>query len=84
MWDIENHFLPVLEFYAHELEVWTCHFKEHSNDQILLTGSDDSLLKLWDLRGNPIKPAAVIKNGHSAGVTTIGSFGKENYFVSGR
>ena len=86
IWDIEDHFMPFLQFRAHDLEVWTCHFKSHAEDAILLTGSDDASLRVWDLRVPIVKPMTMVGGGrgHSAGVTAINSFGEEDYFITGR
>lgn len=50
----------VKTFKAHEFEVWTVTFSS-SNTDILMSGSDDSLLKLWDIRADTSKPFQINK-----------------------
>lgn len=82
-WDLTNNNVPISKFHAHDLEIWVCRFKYGSDSTVLLTGSDDSLLKLWDLRTHNTDPVSSIKNGHDSGITSISST-SEHYFLSGR
>ena len=43
---------------AHDLEVWCSAWKTQDT---IMTGGDDSLLKVWDLRNNPKTAQAVSK-----------------------
>lgn len=47
---------------------WIVAFDKHSQQRII-TGGDDNMLKLWDLRCGVSSPASVIKH-HTAGVTS--------------
>jgi WD40 repeat protein len=50
---------------AHSYGLWSCMFYD---DNTFLTGSEDSLLKLWDLRDNS---SCKVNKTHSASVNTI-------------
>ena len=56
-------------FKGHEYEVWAVH-SDPATPNIIYSGSDDCLLKQWDLREGVFTPSGVNKE-HSAGITTI-------------
>lgn len=53
---------------AHDLEVWCACFDPEG--RLLLTGSDDSLMKMWDIRADFERPTATTKC-HDSGVCCI-------------
>eukprot|EP00928_Gymnodinium_smaydae_P048645 TRINITY_DN32544_c0_g1_i1.p1 TRINITY_DN32544_c0_g1~~TRINITY_DN32544_c0_g1_i1.p1 ORF type:complete len:399 (-),score=84.16 TRINITY_DN32544_c0_g1_i1:278-1390(-) len=58
-------------WHAHDAETWSCAWDPNdASEQICLSGADDSMLKLWDLRSGS-NPSAVNKKSHEAGVTDI-------------
>jgi WD repeat-containing protein 23 len=65
---------------AHAADVNAVTFADESGN-ILYSGSDDSLCKVWDRRCLGEKPAGIL-TGHLDGVTFIDSRGDGRYFIS--
>ena len=67
---------------AHEDEINSVCFANRTLSNIIFTGSDDSLIKIWDRRalGNNREAGAFI--GHSEGVTHVASKGDGIYVAS--
>lgn len=69
---------------AHEYDAWICRFDAHQPN-LIYSGGDDGLLKLWDMREAVTSPSVLFRSKlHTAGVTAIESHPKEPFvFCSG-
>lgn len=69
---------------AHEYDAWICRFDRHQPN-LVYSGGDDGLLKLWDMREDVTLPSLTLRSKlHTAGVTAIESHPKEPFvFCSG-
>ena len=56
---------------GHSFEAWMGVFDLHSPDSIVYTGSDDTLFKVWDIRGESGPVLSVGNKAHDGGVTSI-------------
>jgi diphthamide biosynthesis protein 7 len=54
---------------AHDFEAWTCAFDKHLRD-VVYSGSDDCLLRVWDARDTSSK---VAERAHDGGVVSVQS-----------
>ena len=59
---------------AHDYEAWTCQFN-YQDRNILYSGGDDSLFKIWDLRTSK----SVTNKIHEAGVTSISHHPRQEF-----
>lgn len=73
----------ILKLEAHENDINTVCYGEVNNNNLILTGSDDCLCKVWDRRqlGINKKPVGVLI-GHAQGITHISAKGDGIYFIS--
>lgn len=53
---------------AHEYECWTCEWDKHDSN-IVYSGADDTLLKIWDIRD--YKQAIHVNKKHTMGICSI-------------
>jgi WD repeat-containing protein 23 len=67
---------------AHEDEINSVCFANRTMSNILFTGSDDSLIKVWDRRALGNNREAGIFVGHFEGITHVTSKGDGNYLAS--
>jgi diphthamide biosynthesis protein 7 len=61
---------------AHEYECWTCTWDKHDSN-IIYSGADDTLLKIWDIRD--CKQAIHINRKHTMGICSIVSNENNQY-----
>ncbi|KAG0228770.1 hypothetical protein BGX31_006448 [Mortierella sp. GBA43] len=70
---------------AHDNDVNAVCFAEPSSSQVLFSGSDDRLVKVWDRRsmgnGRGSSPSGILV-GHSEGITYVTSKGDNRYLAS--
>ncbi|KAF8313869.1 WD40 repeat-like protein [Clavulina sp. PMI_390] len=68
---------------AHEDDINSCCWADSSSGNILVSGSDDTFIKIWDRRslGASAKPAGVLV-GHTEGITYVSPRGDGRYVVS--
>eukprot|EP01017_Pseudomicrothorax_dubius_P025125 TRINITY_DN2681_c0_g1_i2.p1 TRINITY_DN2681_c0_g1~~TRINITY_DN2681_c0_g1_i2.p1 ORF type:complete len:461 (+),score=44.67 TRINITY_DN2681_c0_g1_i2:109-1491(+) len=68
---------------AHSNDINYVQFVDRDHNGIFLSGSDDGLIKLWDVRALGLfkKPAGVF-SGHFSGVTSLDSREDNRYFIS--
>lgn len=68
---------------AHENDVNSCCWADTSSGNILISGSDDSFVKVWDRRslGSTKKPSGVLA-GHTEGITYVSAKGDGRYIIS--
>ncbi|KDQ20285.1 hypothetical protein BOTBODRAFT_27700 [Botryobasidium botryosum FD-172 SS1] len=68
---------------AHEDDVNSCCWADTASGNILISGSDDTFVKVWDRRslGSSAKPAGVLV-GHTEGITHVSSKGDGRYIIS--
>eukprot|EP01117_Protostelium_nocturnum_P005614 TRINITY_DN2023_c0_g1_i1.p1 TRINITY_DN2023_c0_g1~~TRINITY_DN2023_c0_g1_i1.p1 ORF type:complete len:506 (+),score=174.87 TRINITY_DN2023_c0_g1_i1:98-1615(+) len=70
---------------AHRDDINTVAYAESDNGNIILTGSDDNICKVWDrriLRNDGEAKAAGCFIGHSSGITHVSAKGDGRYFIS--
>jgi len=72
-----------LQFEAHENDINTVCYAEPNSNDIIYSGSDDSLCKIWDRRmlQSSNMPAGILR-GHLDGITYIDSKNDGRYFIS--
>lgn len=61
-------------------QVWTACFAGDSDDRVVLSGGDDAMCKLWDIRCTT-RPAHVLKD-FEAGVTVVSTHPRKTHFVA--
>ncbi|KAJ7663629.1 WD40-repeat-containing domain protein [Mycena rosella] len=68
---------------AHKDDVNSCCWADTSSGNVLVSGSDDSYLKVWDRRslGVSQKPSGVLM-GHTEGITYVSAKGDGRYVIS--
>eukprot|EP01119_Soliformovum_irregulare_P020217 TRINITY_DN6512_c0_g1_i2.p1 TRINITY_DN6512_c0_g1~~TRINITY_DN6512_c0_g1_i2.p1 ORF type:complete len:271 (-),score=62.18 TRINITY_DN6512_c0_g1_i2:31-843(-) len=73
-----------LRMEAHRDDVNTVSYGEDSNNNMIISGSDDFLCKVWDRRvlGRERNVAVGAFMGHTEGVTHVSSKGDGRYFIS--
>lgn len=57
---------------AHDAEIWMCAFDAWNKD-VLFSGADDCVLKVWDLRAGTDVPCALNRKTHTMGVCCMQS-----------
>lgn len=72
-------YMPINNFKAHSLDIWTCTFGNAYCNQTFWTGSDDCTAKNWDLRTDLSRPTQSIK-WHSGGICTV----ERNPYIEGQ
>jgi len=72
-----------MKIQAHDNDINTVAYGEENNNNLILSGSDDCLCKVWDRRlmGKQIEPVGVMV-GHQQGITHISPMGDGRYFIS--
>lgn len=71
-----------LRINAHEDDVNAVAFADVSSSNLLLSGSDDSFIKVWDRRSLSSERPSGTLVGHTEGVTFLASKGDGRYVVS--
>ncbi|KAI4528778.1 WD40 repeat-like protein [Schizophyllum commune Loenen D] len=68
---------------AHEDDVNSCCWADTASGNVLISGSDDSFIKVWDRRslGLSSKPSGVLV-GHTEGITNVSAKGDGRYIIS--
>jgi WD repeat-containing protein 23 len=68
---------------AHADDVNSCCWADPGSGNVLISGSDDTFIKVWDRRslGHHAKPAGVLI-GHTEGITYVSSKGDGRYIIS--
>jgi WD repeat-containing protein 23 len=81
VYDIEAR-QTTLRINAHEDDVNAVAFADDANSNLLLSGSDDTFIKVWDRRSLSSERASGVLVGHTEGVTFLASKGDGRYVVS--
>lgn len=66
---------------AHDAEVWMCSF-DAWNANVLYSGADDCVLKVWDQRAGTAVPCAVNRKSHTMGVCCMESSPHEEHVLA--
>lgn len=68
---------------AHQADVNSCCWADTASGNVLISGSDDSFVKVWDRRslGASAKPSGVLA-GHTEGITYVSAKGDGRYIIS--
>jgi WD repeat-containing protein 23 len=83
LYDIESR-RSVLRIRAHQADVNAVCFADRASSNVLVSGSDDATLKIWDRRSlSGEKPSGVLV-GHTEGLTFVSPKGDGRYVVSVR
>ena len=82
MYDIERRQTIINIDDGHTEDVNAVCFGDKSSPHILYSGSDDTLLKVWDRRSLGDKRAAGVFMGHTEGLTYVDSKGDGRYILS--
>ena len=75
----------MLQTQAHQSDINSVAFADELSSQVLLSGSDDKICKLWDRRvlGNKAHPKPVgLFVGHAEGIAFVSSKGDCRHFLS--
>ncbi|KAI1001472.1 hypothetical protein K3495_g6724 [Podosphaera aphanis] len=81
VYDIESR-TPIHKIEGHEDDVNSVCFADPSSPHTLYSGSDDSVLKVWDTRSLGDSRAAGVLVGHIEGITYMDSKGDGRYILS--
>jgi len=81
LYDIESR-KTVLRIQAHQDDVNAVCFADEMSSNVLVSGSDDTLIKIWDRRSmRGMTPSGVLV-GHTEGLTFVSPKGDNRYLVS--
>eukprot|EP01119_Soliformovum_irregulare_P019734 TRINITY_DN6313_c0_g1_i2.p1 TRINITY_DN6313_c0_g1~~TRINITY_DN6313_c0_g1_i2.p1 ORF type:complete len:450 (+),score=118.33 TRINITY_DN6313_c0_g1_i2:78-1427(+) len=74
----------IFQIPAHQNDINTVAYAEEGNNNIMISGSDDSLCKVWDRRqiDSGKHQASGVLVGHTSGITHISPKGDGRYFIS--
>lgn len=81
VYDIESH-RTILRVNAHHDDVNAVAFADASSSNLLLSGSDDTFVKVWDRRSLSGQRASGTLVGHTEGITFVAPKGDGRYCLS--
>jgi diphthamide biosynthesis protein 7 len=82
---VSAHLEPIDSWSAHKMfhspaEVWAASFT--TQEDVVLTGGDEGMLKIWDLRAGTATPMQTLKDTFEAGVTVLSPHPRRDYWVA--
>ncbi|KAG8745263.1 hypothetical protein FRC10_008436 [Ceratobasidium sp. 414] len=81
VWDLNAHRRTV-NILAHKDDVNSCCWADTASGNVLISGSDDTMVKVWDRRSlGSNRPSGVLP-GHTEGVTSVSAKGDGRYIIS--
>ncbi|QRV97565.1 WD domain, G-beta repeat protein [Ceratobasidium sp. AG-Ba] len=81
VWDL-NAQCRTINILAHQDDVNSCCWADTASGNVLISGSDDSMVKVWDRRSlSSNRPSGVLP-GHTEGVTSVSAKGDGRYIIS--
>ncbi|KAG8698821.1 hypothetical protein FRC08_005685, partial [Ceratobasidium sp. 394] len=81
VWDLNAHRRTV-NILAHQNDVNSCCWADTASGNVLVSGSDDSMVKVWDRRSlGSNRPSGVLP-GHTEGITSVSAKGDGRYIIS--
>ncbi|CAE6366217.1 LEC14B protein [Rhizoctonia solani AG-1 IB] len=81
VWDLAAH-KRVVSVPAHKHDVNSCCWADTASGNVLISGSDDTMIKVWDRRSlSSNRPSGVLP-GHTEGVTSVSAKGDGRYIIS--
>ncbi|CAE6400734.1 unnamed protein product [Rhizoctonia solani] len=81
VWDLAAH-KRVVSVPAHKHDVNSCCWADTASGNVLVSGSDDTMIKVWDRRSlSSNRPSGVLP-GHTEGVTSVSAKGDGRYIIS--
>jgi WD repeat-containing protein 23 len=81
VYDIDSQ-RPILRLDAHNDDVNAVCFADTASSNVLVSGSDDGLLKVWDRRSLQGQTPSGVLVGHTEGLTFVAAKGDGRYVVS--
>ncbi|GAB1522540.1 hypothetical protein RhiTH_005660 [Rhizoctonia solani] len=81
VWDLAAH-KRVVSVPAHKQDVNSCCWADTASGNVLISGSDDTMIKVWDRRSlSSNRPSGVLP-GHTEGITSVSAKGDGRYIIS--
>lgn len=81
VWDLNTH-RQTINILAHRDDVNSCCWADTASGNVLISGSDDSMVKVWDRRSlSSNRPSGVLP-GHTEGITSVSAKGDGRYIIS--
>ncbi|KAH7334519.1 WD40-repeat-containing domain protein [Rhizoctonia solani] len=81
VWDLAAH-KRIVDIPAHKLDVNSCCWADTASGNVLISGSDDTMIKVWDRRSlSSNRPSGVLP-GHTEGITNVSAKGDGRYIIS--
>ncbi|CAE6440918.1 unnamed protein product [Rhizoctonia solani] len=81
VWDLAAH-KRIVDIPAHKHDVNSCCWADTASGNVLISGSDDTMIKVWDRRSlSSNRPSGVLP-GHTEGITNVSAKGDGRYIIS--
>ncbi|CAE6535196.1 unnamed protein product [Rhizoctonia solani] len=81
VWDLAAH-KRIVDIRAHKNDVNSCCWADTASGNVLISGSDDTMIKVWDRRSlSSNRPSGVLP-GHTEGITSVSAKGDGRYIIS--
>ncbi|KAG8733174.1 hypothetical protein FRC11_008176 [Ceratobasidium sp. 423] len=81
VWDLAAH-KRIVDIRAHKHDVNSCCWADTASGNVLISGSDDTMIKVWDRRSlSSNRPSGVLP-GHTEGITSVSAKGDGRYIIS--
>ncbi|CAE7194599.1 unnamed protein product [Rhizoctonia solani] len=81
VWDLAAN-RRIVNISAHKHDVNSCCWADTASGNVLISGSDDTMIKVWDRRSlSSNRPSGVLP-GHTEGITSVSAKGDGRYIIS--
>ncbi|KAG8697733.1 hypothetical protein FRC09_007675 [Ceratobasidium sp. 395] len=81
VWDLNAHRRTV-SILAHQDDVNSCCWADTASGNVLVSGSDDTMVKVWDRRSLASNRPSGVLPGHTEGITSVSAKGDGRYIIS--